>query len=203
MKLIGSPTSPYTRKARIVLAEKKIEYDFVIDVPMSSPDSAVPALNPLGKIPVLVLDDETPIFDSRVIVEYIDNASPNNKLIPTPNRERSEVKRWEALADGICDAAVLIVYESRRQEARQDAKWTAYQQEKITRSLAFMAAELGEKPYCMGTHLSLADIAVGSALGYLGFRLPDITWRKSHSNLDKLYAKLLQRASFADTAPRE
>jgi len=203
MKLIGSPTSPYTRKARIVLAEKKIEYEFVIDVPMSSPDSAVPALNPLGKIPVLVLDDETPLFDSRVIVEYIDNVSPNNKLIPAPNRERSEVKRWEAVADGICDAAVLIVYESRRQEARQDAKWTAYQQEKITRSLAFMAAELGEQPYCMGTHFSMADIAVGSALGYLAFRLPQLDWRESHPNLDKLYAKLLQRPSFADTPPRD
>jgi glutathione S-transferase len=203
MKLIGSPASPYTRKARIVLAEKKIEYDFVIDLPMSSPDSVVPALNPLGKIPVLVLDDETPLFDSRVIVEYIDNASPNNKLIPAPNRERSEVKRWEAVADGICDAAVLIVYESRRPSAKQDAGWAAYQQEKITRSLAFMAAELGEKPHCMGTHFSMADIAAGAALGYLDLRLPQLAWRENHPNLVKLYTKLLQRPSFADTVPRD
>ncbi len=198
MKLIGSPASPYTRKARIVLAEKKIEYDFVIDSPLS-PDSAVPALNPLGKIPVLVLDDETPLFDSRVIVEYIDNVSPNNKLIPVPNRERSEVKRWEALADGICDAAVAILLESGRPQTKRNAEWIARQQEKITRALAFMAAELGEQPYCMGTHFSMADIAVGVALGYLDFRLPAEAWRESHPNLDKLFLKLLQRPPFADT----
>ena len=202
MKLIGSPASPYTRKARIVLAEKKIEYDFVIDWPLS-PDSTVPALNPLGKIPVLVLDDETPLFDSRVIVEYIDNVSPNNKLIPAPNRERSEVKRWEALADGICDAAVAVMLESRRPQAKRDVAWIAYQQEKVTRGLAFMAAELGEQPYCMGTHFSMADIAVGVALGHLDFRLPDLAWRENHPNLDKLQAKLLQRPSFADTLPSD
>ena len=77
MKLIGSHTSPYARKVRIVLAEKKIEYDFVLDSPWAA-DSKVPDINPLGKIPVLVLDDETPLFDSRVIVEYIDNVTPNN-----------------------------------------------------------------------------------------------------------------------------
>ncbi|MDR0777523.1 MAG: glutathione S-transferase N-terminal domain-containing protein [Azonexus sp.] len=202
MKLIGSPASPYTRKARIVLAEKKIEYDFVIDSPLS-PDSAVPALNPLGKIPVLVLDDETPLFDSRVIADYIDNVSPNNKLIPAPNRERSEVKRWEAVADGICDAVVLTLFELRRPQAKQDAEWIAYQQEKITRGLAFMATELGEQPYCMGTHFSMADIAVGVAFGYLSFRLPSLAWRENHPNLDKLHAKLLQRPSFADTLPSD
>ncbi|MCL2874820.1 MAG: glutathione S-transferase N-terminal domain-containing protein [Betaproteobacteria bacterium] len=202
MKLIGTPTSPYTRKARIVLAEKKIEYDFVTDSPRS-PDSTVPTINPLGRIPVLVLDDETPLFDSRVIVDYIDNVSPNNKLIPAPNRERIEVRRWEALADGICDAAVGIVFESRRPPAQQSAEWIARHQAAIIRSLAFMAAELGEQPYCMGTHFSMADVAVGAALGYLAFRLPDVAWQEEHPNLDKLHAKLLQRPSFAETLPSD
>ena len=83
MKLIGSLTSPYVRKARIVLAEKKIEYDFEIDSPWNA-DSNVPNVNPLGKIPALILDDETVLFDSRVIVEYLDNVTPNNKLMPAP-----------------------------------------------------------------------------------------------------------------------
>ena len=96
MKLIGSHTSPFVRKVRIVLAEKKIEYDFVIDSPWLE-GSKVPNINPLGKIPALVLDDDTPLFDSRVIVEYIDSVTPNNKLIPAPSRERTEVKRWEDL----------------------------------------------------------------------------------------------------------
>ena len=202
MKLIGSHSSPYTRKVRIVLAEKKIEVDFVIDSPWLA-GSKVPNLNPLGKIPVLVLDDETPLFDSRVIVEYVDNASPNNKLFPAPNRERIEVKRWEALADGLCDAAVSALLEGRRPAHEQSAGWIARQRDKVTRSLEFMAEELGEKPYCMGTHFSLADIAVGTALGYLGFRFADIDWQAAHPNLARLYAKLMQRPAFADTAPHD
>jgi len=202
MKLIGSHTSPFARKVRIVLAEKKIDYDFVIDVPWLA-DSKVPNLNPLGKIPVLVLDDETPLFDSRVIVEYIDNVTPNNKLFPAPNRERTEVKRWEALADGICDAAANAFLEAKRPAEQQSAEWIARQHDKIQRSLEFMAEQLGEKPFCMGTHISMADIAVGTALGYLCFRFAEINWQENHPNLEKLYAKLKQRASFADTTPKD
>lgn len=202
MKLIGSHTSPFVRKVRIVLAEKKIEYDFVIDSPWLE-GSKVPNINPLGKIPALVLDDDTPLFDSRVIVEYIDSVTPNNKLIPAPSRERTEVKRWEALADGICDAAAAVFLEAKRPPAQQSADWIARQRDKITRGLEFMAEELGEKPFCMGTHLSLADIAVGAALGYLCFRFADIDWQAAHPNLGKLYAKLMQRPSLADTAPHD
>ena len=202
MKLIGSHSSPYTRKVRIVLAEKKIDCEFVIDSPWLA-GSKVPGVNPLGKIPVLVLDDETSLFDSRVIVEYIDATTPNNKLFPVPTRERIEVKRWEALADGVCDAAVAALLESRRPPAEQSAGWIARQREKVARSLEFMAEELGEKKFCMGTHFSLADIAVGTALGYLRFRFPDIAWQDSHPNLARLYAKLLERPSFDETTPRD
>jgi len=202
MKLIGSHTSPFVRKVRIVLAEKKIEYDFVIDSPWLE-GSKVPNINPLGKIPALVLDDDTPLFDSRVIVEYIDSVTPNNKLIPAPSRERTEVKRWEAVADGICDAAAAVFLEAKRPPAQQSADWIARQRSKITRGLEFMAEELGEKPFCMGTHLSLADIAVGTALGYLSFRFADIDWQAAHPNLGRLYAKLMQRPSLADTAPHD
>lgn len=202
MKLIGSHSSPFVRKVRIVLAEKKIEYEFVIDSPWQA-DSQVPAINPLGKVPVLQLDDHTPLFDSRVIVEYIDNVTPNNKLFPAPNRERTEVKRWEALADGICEAAANAFLEAKRPEGQKSADWIARQSDKVNRSLEFMAEELGEQPFCMGTHISMADIAVGTALGYLCFRLPELDWQQRHPNLDKLYAKLLQRPSFADTVPHE
>jgi glutathione S-transferase len=202
MKLIGSHTSPFVRKVRIVLAEKKIDYDFVIDSPWLE-GSKVPNINPLGKIPALVLDDDTPLFDSRVIVEYIDSVTPNNKLIPAPSRERTEVKRWEAVADGICDAAAAVFLEAKRPPAQQSADWIARQRGKIMRSLEFMTEELGEKPYCMGTHLSLADIAVGAALGYLCFRFADIDWQAAHPNLARLYAKLMQRPSLADTVPHD
>jgi glutathione S-transferase len=202
MKLIGSHTSPFVRKVRIVLAEKKIEYDFVIDSPWLE-STTVPSANPLGKIPVLVLDDETPLFDSRVIVEYIDSVTPNNKLLPAPSRERTEVKRWEALGDGVAEAAATAFLEARRPEGQKSAEWIARQRAKITRSLEFMAEELSEKPYCMGTHFSLADIAVGTALGYLCFRFADIDWQEAHPNLARLYIKLMQRPSLADTIPHD
>ena len=201
MKLIGSLTSPFVRKVRVVLAEKKIECEFEIDSPWT-PESNVPNINPLGKIPVLALDDETVLFDSRVISEYLDNAAPNNKLMPAPNRERTEVKRWEALADGICDAAALIFLERKRPQEQQSADWIARQQDKIARGLDYMAKELGESPWCMGNHLSLADIATGCALGYLAFRFPEIDWRETHPNLARLYDKLMQRPAFAETVPK-
>jgi len=200
MKLIGSLTSPYVRKARVVLAEKKIDYDFELDSPWVAGNSVASA-NPLGKIPVLVLDDNTVLFDSRVIVEYLDNVAPNNKLMPGPNRERSEVKRWEALADGVCDAAALVFLERKRPEEQQSTEWITRQEEKLLRSLEFMAEELGENAWCMGTHFSLADVAVGCALGYLLFRFPQIDWQDKHPNLARLYDKLMRRVAFLETIP--
>ena len=155
MKLIGSLTSPYVRKARVVLAEKKIDYEFELDSPWT-PATQVANVNPLGKIPVLLLDDSTSLFDSRVIVEYLDNVAPNNKLMPNQNRERIEVKRWEALADGVCDAAALTFLEKKRPAAQQAADWIKRQEDKIGRSLEFMAEELGDKSFCMGTTSGLA-----------------------------------------------
>ena len=201
MKLIGSLTSPFVRKVRIVLAEKKIEYDFAIDSPWVA-ESTIPNINPLGKIPVLVVDDETVLFDSRVISEYLDNVAPNNKLMPAPNRERTEVKRWEALADGICDAAALIFLEKKRPTEQQNADWIVRQESKILRGLEFMSDHLGDNTWCMGTHFSLADVTTGCALGYLAFRFPEIDWRDKHANLARLYDKLMNRAAFADTVPQ-
>ncbi len=201
MKLIGSLTSPFVRKVRIVLAEKKIDYEFVIDSPWT-PDSGVPNLNPLGKIPVLSLDDDTVLFDSRVISEYLDNVAPNSKLMPATNRERTEVKRWEALADGICDAAALIFLEKKRPPEQQSAEWISRQNAKIIAGLEYMAEQLGDQSWCMGTHFSMADIAAGCALGYLAFRFPEIDWNVKHPNLARLHEKLKLRAAFADTQPK-
>jgi glutathione S-transferase len=201
MKLIGSLTSPYVRKTRVVLAEKKIEYELVIDSPWTD-DTQVAKYNPLGKIPVLVLDDENTLFDSRVIVEYLDAMTPNNKLIPASGRERITVRRWEALGDGICDAAATAFLEAKRPKEQQSPEWIARQRGKITLALEALTEELGEAPWCFGNALTLADIAVGCALGYLAFRFADIDWQTQHPNLAKLYEKLMQRPSFADTVPQ-
>ena len=200
MKLLGTPSSPYTRKVRVVLAEKRIDYEFVVDSP-SDAATQVPLYNPLGKVPVLITDDGTNIFDSRVIVEYLDSASPVTKLIPEDIRQRIQVRRWEALADGCTDAIVALVGEKRRSAAQQLARNIARQQGKIDRALATMAEDLGARNWCSGEAYSLSDIAVACSLGYLDLRLPELNWRKSYPNLQKLTDRLAQRPSFKDTAP--
>jgi len=200
MKLIGTPTSPYTRKARVVLAEKRIEYEFVIDAPYDAA-SEVPAYNPLGKVPVLVLDDATTIFDSRVIVEYLDNASPVAKLMPQGTRHRIQARRWEALADGCTDAIAAMVIEKRRPQEFQYGPFLERQQDKIARALQVMSDDLGTRSYCCGDLFSLADIAVGCCLGFLDLRLPEVAWRATYPNLAKLAEKLAQRPSFKETVP--
>jgi glutathione S-transferase len=200
MKLIGTPTSPYTRKARVVLTEKRIEYDFIVDPPFEA-GTQVASHNPLGKVPVLVLDDNTTIFDSRVIAEYLDNASPVTRLIPDETRHRIQVRRWEALADGCTDAVVAIVMEKRRPREFQYGEWIARQQGKIDRALDSMASELGQRSYCCGEFFNLSDIAVGCCLGFIDLRLPDLKWRQGYPNLAKLSEKLAHRTSFRDTVP--
>lgn len=200
MKLLGSFTSPYTRKVRVVLAEKKIDCEFQVVVP-SDPEGPVMKYNPLARVPVLVLDDDNALFDSPVIVEYLDNAAPNNKLLPQPNRERIEVKLKEALADGLMDAAVAARLESVRPKKEQSATWIARNRAVIHLCLARIAADLGENAWSMGTHFGLADIATGCALGYLDLRFPDIDWRGEYPNLAKLHEKLMARPAFADTVP--
>ena len=196
MKLIGSLTSPYVRKIRIVLAEKKIDFDLVLDSPWVEGNQVV-AVNPLGKVPVLVLDDESPLYDSRVIAEYLDTVAPNNRLIPASGRERISVKRWEALADGILDAAVAAFLESRRPDGERSPSWIERQ-----RALRVMSDDLGEQPWCHGNNLSLADISAGCALGYVSFRLGDIRWTEQYPDLAHLYEKLMQRPAFAETVPQ-
>ncbi len=200
MKLLGSLTSPFVRKARVVLAEKKIDYDFVVDVPWNA-DTAVPRYNPLGKVPVLVFDDDSTLYDSRVIVEYLDTMTPNKRLIPATGRERIEVKRWEALGDGILEAAATAFLEARRPPGERSPAWIERQRAKIAAALVVAAADLGENGWCGGNAFSLADIALGCALGYLAFRFPDIDWRGAHPNLARIYDKLMERPSFAATVP--
>ncbi len=201
MKLIGSLTSPYVRKVRVVMAEKKLDYEFALENVWAE-DTQIQSSNPLGKVPCLIMDDNGSLFDSRVIVEYLDTLSPVGRLIPAPGRDRAATKCWEAVADGVLDAAVAINIEINRRapELRSDA-WIERQQKKITAALDYMDNNLADHPFCMGINFSLADIAVGCALGYLDLRLAELNWRSQYSNLQRLDEKLQSRPSFTTTLP--
>jgi glutathione S-transferase len=201
MKLIGSLTSPYVRKVRIVFLEKKVDIDLELENVWAA-DTKIALNNPLGKVPCLLLDDGEALYDSRVIAEYADTLSPVGKLIPVGSRERATVKTWEALADGIGDASILARLETTlRPVEQQSPAWLERQMGKINTGLSQMSKELGENTWCHSNQMTLADIAVGCALGFLLLRFPNIAWQAQYPNLDTLYQKLMQRPSFAETAP--
>ena len=202
MKLIGSLTSPYVRKVRVVMMEKKLDFQLLVEDPYGT--DAVLKSNPLGKVPCLVMEGGEAVFDSRVIVEYLDTLSPVGKLIPAAGRERVEVRTWEALADGVLDACLTARMEqtwSGRSAEQRSQAWIDRQMSRVDTALTAMAKGLGEKPWCMGIHFTLADVAVGCALGYLDFRFAQIDWRSRHANLGRLHDKLAVRSSFIDTLP--
>jgi glutathione S-transferase len=192
MKLLASLASPYTRKVRVVLAEKKIDCEMEL-VDVQPVDNPVNRHNPLGKIPTLVLDDGTALYDSRVIVEFLDNVSPISRLIPGNIRERVQVRRWEALADGVLDAGILVRggFQLEKQLAR------------MRRGMRQLAAELEGRAWCHGERYSLADIALGCCVGWLDFRKPgDIDWQAEYPALARHHQKLMERSAFADTVPQ-
>ncbi len=199
MKLIGSLTSPFVRKV-LVMAEKKIECELVLEDVWAS-DSKIHDYNPLGKVPCLILDDGEAVFDSRVIGEFLDTLTPVGKLLPQERRERTEVRCWEALANSMLDAAVLIRLEgTMRDENQRSEAWVARQQLKLDDGLRAMSRGLGSKQWCSANRFTLADIACSCALIWI-FACPDLNWRDAHPTLDKFYARLSQRQSFLDTQP--
>lgn len=200
MKLVTSLTSPYGRKVRVVLAEKKIPFQLLVENPWA-PDSAVSTYNPLGKVPVLVLEGGVSVFDSRVIVEYLDHASPVSNLIPAEHKSRMAVRGIEALSDGVTDAAVALFLERKRPADKQSDDWLVLQEKTLFRGLEALAEALGENTYFLGNGMSLGDIACGCTLGYLDLRFPEIEWRTAHPNLAKLFDKLMARTSFKETVP--
>lgn len=200
MKLVASYTSPYARKVRIVMAEKRIDCEFIEDnVWSAEPKSTL--YNPLTKIPVLVLDDGLSLYDSRVITEFLDGITPVSRLIPEGGRERALVKRWEALGDGIADAGVALFLERKRPQVQQGRDWMARQRGKVESGIAAVARELGDRKFCHGENLTLADIAVACSLAWIEFRLPEIAWRTTYPNLSVWIERLETRPSFVETKP--
>jgi glutathione S-transferase len=200
MKLLYTPNSPYARKVRIVAMEKHIDLELQ-EVVLSDPDCPVKQYNPLGKVPTLVLDDGDSLYDSPVIAEYLDHRAPVARLIPAENNFRVDVLRWQALADGVCDAAVAVMLEQRKPEDQQSKSVIERQMQKVIAGLAAMERDITKKKWCVDETFSLADIAVGCALGYVDLRFKDLRWQDKYPNLAKHYSILTKRPSFKETAP--
>jgi glutathione S-transferase len=200
MKLLYSLTSPYARKVRIVAAEKHIAVDLV-EIVLAEPDCPIHQYNPLGKIPVLVLDDEDCLYDSSVIVDYLDQRTPVSHLIPQETKFKFQVKRWESLADGVCDAAVAIMVENRRPEHLRDPAWIAKQMTKVGRGLLVLNDDLAAREFCVADKFSLADIALGCLIGYLNLRFAELDIAKNYANLHRHFQSMMVRSSFQETAP--
>ena len=203
MQLLGSPGSPYARKARIAMLEKKINCTFVPDRP-SNPDSQVPKHNPLGKVPVLVRDDGKAMYDSSVIVEYFDHigGDTGSRLIPAEFAARIAVRQWEALGDGIADAIVALTHDSRyRDTCDANEAWYQKQLKKIERGLGALEHDIGSNEFCYGNAFGLADICAGMALGYMDHAYAAYDWRGKYPGLKRYADKLFARASFQQTLP--
>ncbi|MDI1310287.1 MAG: glutathione S-transferase N-terminal domain-containing protein [Methylotenera sp.] len=207
MKLLYTINSPYARKVRIVAAEKHIEVTLE-EVVLSAPDCPVKQYNPLGKVPVLVLSDGESLYDSRVIVAYLDNRTPLAHLIPQEQNAKMKVRRCEALADGICDAAVATMLEQRKSAEKQDDAFIERQWNKVLSGLRALDDDLGKNEgigkshWCVNGTFSLADIAVGCMLGYLNLRFSNvINLAAEYPNLERLQLALLKRPSFKDSMP--
>jgi glutathione S-transferase len=202
MKLLGSPGSPYARKARIAMIEKQVNCEFVADRP-SEPGSQVPKYNPLSKVPVLVLDDGKGMIDSSVIAEYFDGIGSGAKLIPTEFNARIAVRQWEALGDGIVDAIVALTHDSRYSKTCDaSADWYQKQLKKIEGGFAAAERDIGSNEFCFGNAFGLADICVGMALGYMDRAFSGYDWRGKYPGLKRYADKLFARASFAATLPK-
>ena len=200
LKLISATPSPYARKVRIALAEKAIAFELVTEVPWNN-TTETPRYNPLEKLPVLVLPDGTGVYESRFILEWIEAKHPTPPMLPEDIDARLFARQVEVVADGICDALVLLFWERQRPAAYQSEEWKARQLRKVDGGLAALARWAGDSAFIVDRRFGLADIAAAAVCRYLDVRFPDHPWRDRHPNLSAYSDAMEQRPSFRATVP--
>ena len=199
LTLRSSPSSPFVRKVRIASSVLALDSDIKVErADTSDPSDTVRRQNPLGKIPALLLEDGSVLFDSRVILEYLDQRAGGGRIIPKDPAARIAALRLQALADGLMDASILQVYEGRwRDPAKHEPKWVEHQAGKVARALA----ALEQKPPGLDTPPNVGQIALACALAYRDFRF-DEGWRKDHPRLTAWLDDFAARVpAFAATKP--
>ena len=200
MKLLSATPSPYARKVRIALAEKRLDFELVTEVPWNA-DTSTQLYNPLEKLPVLILNDGKTVFESDYILEWLEAMHPMPALVPSDCDSRLMARRFEVIADGVCDAFVLHFFERMRPEAQQSAAWIDRQMRKIEGGIAELARTVPPGEFCVGEAFTIADIAVGTVMLYLDVRFPGFDWRSRYGALAARVDRLDARPSFAATRP--
>ena len=198
MKLVTSLTSPYGRKARAVALERGCALDIVEDTPMTEA-AAAPRWNPLGKVPILLLDDGTILYDSPVVCEAIDAHDGRPTLLPTSGPARFAVLRDQALGDGIIDAAFAVVIERRRPDAQRSPYWVDRWIAVIRRALDDLEGRISGR----ADAVDLGTLTWACALGYLDFRHADLAWRDGRPALAGWFEAISARESLAETVPAD
>ena len=200
MKLYASPGSSFARKIRVMLIEKNIGHEVQM-LNLWEPND-LQTINPLGKVPVLVLDDGRVLIDSPLIADYVDGKYPNPRFIPADPAARLEVRRWEALADGMMEAVGATLYETRfHNEATRSQPWLDRQRGKIDAGLSALEGMLGNRPWCVGDATSLADLAISCHLGFIALRMSYLFPQERYPNLARLWKTMEGRESMKKTAP--
>ncbi|MCH9780877.1 MAG: glutathione S-transferase family protein [Alphaproteobacteria bacterium] len=204
MKLFTSPTSPFARKVRILIDElgvtEKIE---MVDTAVWSPDTDFRTVNPIGKIPALLVEGRAVVADSTLICSYIDEQFGNfGHHGAHSDGSWIDVAQWQNLADGVMDASILWFIEIARRTPETKAQWWIDRQHlTITTCLAYMEAHLDQMPVRKGDKVNIAQISLVCALGYLDLRFEDYDWRAANPKLATWMRDISTRPSVASTAP--
>lgn len=199
-KVISATPSPYARKVRIALAEKGLPFELITEVPWNS-TTETPKHNPLEKLPVLILDDGSSVYESSYILQYLELKYPETPLLPKDADGVLAARLLEVLCDGVCDAVVLTFFERMRSPDAQSKEWQARQRRKIDGGVREMARLIGDRTFAVGNTFGHGDIAVGTVLGYLSVRFVEFEWRSQYPNLAAYSAQLEARPSFVNTVP--
>ena len=198
-RLISATPSPYARKVRIALAEKSLQFELLTEVPWDS-STTTPKFNPLEKLPILLLEDGSSVYESSYILQYLELKHPATPLLPPDADGILAARKLEVLCDGVCDALVLTFFERMRGEGAS-GQWLARQRRKIDGGLREIARLAGDREWTVGDQFSLGDIAAGVVVGYVTVRFPEIAWRTDYPNLAALSDRLEQRPSFMNSVP--
>ena len=199
-QLISATPSPYARKVRIALLEKELPFDLITEVPWDK-TTMTPLYNPLEKLPVLITQAGTSVYESRFILEWLEAHHPYPPLLPADRDDQLAARQMEVLADGVCDAFLLTFWEKRRAPEHQSAEWLARQGRKIDGGLREIARLVGDNEFAVGDSFTLADVAAATVTGYLAVRYPELDWRSCHPNLAAYSDRMEQRPSLAATRP--